>query len=254
MTSPVAQTVSGRVLATFALLLPAMLAAQAPAASGRDEVITLSPFTVTTETDSGYGATYSTGATRINLPLQNIPTTIVTLNQQFLQDTGALGTTDAVKYVSGMNANATPYAGQVTVRGFVQSDGIGFRDGIADNAVIGGSPLNDFSTIERVEVIKGPNGVLFGSQVPGGVVNSIQKAPRAKRVTTVKFTAGSYDLWRGEFDTSGAILDRDRLNYRLVMAYQEGKTPQGGPNDKFVVYPALTWQPVAGTRITAKDD
>lgn len=215
--------------------------------------ITLSAFTVSTAQDKGYGATYSTGATRINLPLQNIPTTVVTLNAEFLRDTGALSTTDAVKFVSGMNANGTPYAGQVTVRGFAQGDGAGFKDGIADNGVIGGSPLNDFATVERVEVIKGPNGVLFGSQVPGGVINSITKQPRPQRRTSLKVTGGSYGLLRGEVDTSGS-LGTAKLYYRLVIASQEGETPQGGPNDKLIVYPAVTWAPLAGTKITARVD
>lgn len=243
-------------LPLIASLTPLVLAAQSapPAPAPRpEETVTLSAFTVTSEQDKGYGATYSTGATRINLPLQNIPTTVVTLNAEFLRDTGALSTTDAVKFVSGMNANGTPYAGQVTVRGFAQGDGVGFKDGIADNGVIGGSPLNDFATVERVEVIKGPNGVLFGTQVPGGVINSINKQPRPQRRTTVKVTAGSDSLLRGELDTSGSVV-RDQLYYRLVVATQEGDTPQGGPNDKLIVYPALTWAPFAGTKLTARVD
>jgi iron complex outermembrane receptor protein len=239
-----------------AFLLSAAFAAPAtppsPAAAG-DAPLALSAFTVTSEQDKGYGATYSTGATRINLPLQNIPTTVITLNAGFLQDTGALSTTDAVKFVSGMNANGTPYAGQVTVRGFAQGDGIGFKDGIADNGIIGGSPLNDFATVERVEVIKGPNGVLFGSQVPGGAINSLQKQPRPQRRTTVKFTGGSYDLHRAEIDTSG-VLGTRQLYYRFVVAAQEGETPQGGPNDKQIISPALTWEPRPGTKITARLD
>lgn len=222
-------------------------------AGAADLPVVLSEFTVQSDKDKGYGATYSTGATRINLPLQNIPTTVVTLNAEFLKDTGALSTTDAVKFVSGMNANGTPYAGQVTVRGFAQGDGIGFKDGIADNGVIGGSPLNDFATVERVEVIKGPNGVLFGSQVPGGVINSLNKQPRPQRRTSLKVTGGSYGLIRGEVDTSGS-LGSEKLYYRLVVASQQGETPQRGPNDKLIVYPAVTWAPLAGTKITARLD
>ncbi|MBL9200576.1 MAG: TonB-dependent receptor plug domain-containing protein [Opitutaceae bacterium] len=233
--------------------LPAQTSSTNPGAAAQDDPITLGAFTVTTSQDKGYGATYSTGATRINLPLQNIPTTVVTLNAEFLKDTGALSTTDAVKFVSGMNANGTPYAGQVTVRGFAQGDGVGFKDGIPDNGIIGGSPLNDFATVERVEVIKGPNGVLFGSQVPGGVINSINKQPRPQQRTLVKATAGSFELLRGELDTSGSIV-RDQLYYRLVFATQRGETPQGGPNDKLIAYPALTWAPFAGTKITARLD
>lgn len=234
----------------FAGTLPRFVSGQT-AVSSSAEPLKLSEFTVTTDKDKGYGSTYSTGATRINTSLQNIPTTVVTLNEAFLRDVGALATTDAVKFVSGMNANGTPYAGQVTVRGFAQGDGVGFRDGIADNGVIGGSPLNDFATVERIEVIKGPNGVLFGTQVPGGVVNSINKQPRPQRRTTLGFTGGSFGLVRGDLDTSGSIDAQQRLYYRLVVATQDGATPQGGPNEKLIVNPALTWRAFARTKITA---
>lgn len=245
-----------RSVPTALLLLAAVARAQpAPAASAsaqRDDVLSLSPFSVTAQQDRGYGTANALGATRVNIPIVNVPTTIVVLNEELLRDLAATDNLDAFRYVSGANENSLIYNGQLTIRGYQQGDGISYRDGLADNISLGGGPMNDFANVERVEVIKGPNGVLYGSHAPGGVANSITKKPLFMPRHEVKFVTGSWNLYRGEIDTTGPIGKDGKLAYRLVLMKQDGEVANRGPMDKEMIAPSLTWLPGDRTRVMAQ--
>ncbi len=216
-----------------------------------DEPLVLSPFTVETKQDRGYGSANALGASRVNIPLIDTSATVVVINEEFLKDFAVIDNQDAFRYVSGMSENSLPYNGQVIVRGFQAGNGIAFRDGLPDNIEVGGGPMNDFAVIERVEVMKGPNGVLYGSHAPGGVVNQVSKKPRFTTGYGVKFTAGSWNLYRGEIDATGPLV-KEKLAYRLIVMKQEGETLNHGPQDKMLVAPSLTWRPSLGTTVSAQ--
>jgi len=238
-------------LTLLAALLPgaSLFAQSRPAAAAADEVVELSPFTVSAEQDRGYASANALGASRVNIPLIKTPATVVVLNEEFLRDLAALDNLDAFRYVSGMNENSLAYNGQVTVRGFQAGDGVAYKDGLPDNITVGGGAMNDFAIIERVEVIKGPNGVLYGSHAPGGVVNQITKKPLFNHRNEVKAIVGSWNLVRGEIDSAGPLVP-GKLAYRLVGMRQEGETYNHGPNNKLLVAPSLAWRAGERTKIT----
>lgn len=216
------------------------------------ETIQLSPFNVDAQQDRGYSSANALGATRVNIPIVNVPNTIVVLNEEFLRDMAATDNLDAFRYVSGMAENSLIYNGQVTIRGFQQGDGISYRDGLPDNISVGGGPMNDFANIQRVEVIKGPNGVLYGSHAPGGVANSITKKPLFSQQTEIKFVTGSWSLARGEIDTTGPVGNSRKLAYRLVLMHQEGETMNHGPMEKTMIAPSLTWLMGDASKLTVQ--
>lgn len=241
----------------LATLLVIFAASVAPAqtvpapAPTPEETLVLSPFTVETKQDRGYGSANALGASRVNIPLIDTPATVVVINEEFLKDFAVIDNQDAFRYVSGMSENSLPYNGQVIVRGFQAGNGIAFRDGLPDNIEVGGGPMNDFAVIERVEIMKGPNGVLYGSHAPGGVVNQVSKKPRFTAGYGVKFTAGSWNLYRGEIDATGPLV-KEKLAYRLIVMSQKGETLNHGPQDKMLIAPSLIWRPTKRTTVTAQ--
>jgi iron complex outermembrane receptor protein len=68
----------------------------------------------------------------------------------------------------------------------------------------------DFLDLERVEVLRGPQGTLYGRNAVGGALNLVSKAPTNDFETAVRATAGNLDEWRAEARASGA-LRRDRI-------------------------------------------
>src|SRR5690349_17406284 len=143
-----------------------------PEATPDDEVVTLSEFNVSAANDRGYNSANTVGATRVNVAIKNTPISVVSLNSQFLLDTNATSIEQAARYVSGVVSAGAPYSGQLTVRG-QNTPGASFRDGVAENIGSRGALFSDIALTERIEVIKGPAGTLYGTNNSGGIVKNI---------------------------------------------------------------------------------
>ena len=113
--------------------------AQTPATSSstlkpESEVVELSVFSVNADKDKGYGATNSIAGSRVNVPLREIPSYTISLNEQFLKDVGAVDMLDAINYVSGVRTAGQGQGDtQYQLRGYAQSgNGTVYRDGLPD--------------------------------------------------------------------------------------------------------------------------
>jgi outer membrane receptor protein involved in Fe transport len=196
-----------------------------PPPDSDEEPLQLSVFDVTTSRDEGYGSTYSVGGSRVNLPIQEIPSSIVSLNEQFLKDVGALEVNDAINYVSGI---ATADGAQYSLRGYAQQ-GVNYRDGLPDREIGLNTATNDAGGFQRIEVIKGPAGVLYGAHSMGGIVNRVSKVPLGTQQTNIQLglSTGWDQFVRGVVDTTGPLKDTG-ISYRLVLVDREGEKAWGG--------------------------
>lgn len=207
-----------------------------PNPGGEDEAIELSPFEVSGRADRGYGTAEAAGATRIALPVSEVPGHVATINQELIQDTGgsmhALG--EVAKYISGITYSNEIGQGSVTIRGSVSRGGSLVEDGLPGNAIAGGSAaiaLLDLNMVDRIEVIKGPNGILYGAHALGGVINRVTKKPLPVRRTSLTAWAGSYDTWGASLDATGPVGENRDLLYRVILTEQQGRGPNGEDND-----------------------
>jgi iron complex outermembrane receptor protein len=111
--------------------------------------------------------------------------------------------------LSGGSFNAT-----VFIRGIGQNDSSVFSDpGVGiylDGVYLGRSSgsILDLADIERVEVLRGPQGTLFGKNAIGGAVNVISKRPGDEFEANVSLTGGSYDRLDAIGTVSGPITDK----------------------------------------------
>src|SRR5688572_31373237 len=164
-------------IALIALVAFAPLVAQpAQRSTSSNEVVSMSPFNVSSTNDHGYGVSNTVGATRINVALKDVPQSITVINQEFLKDLGGSELMDAAKYVSGVTAAGAPNSGQMTLRGW-NTSGATYRDGLIDPIYQHGGSAIDMSSYDRVEFIKGPSGTLYGSHTTGGIINLVSKLP-----------------------------------------------------------------------------
>lgn len=207
----------------------------------------MSPFAVTSERDKGYGVTHSIGASRINLPIREVPTYTVTVNDQFLRDVAALELTEATRFVSGMETTSSGRNGQTTLRGY-EVGTANWRDGIPENLAFGGVVFTDLADTDRVEIIKGPSGVLYGSHSMGGLINRVSKLPRTVRQSMVELNVGggSEEFIRGVIDTTGPIGDRGTA-YRVIGSWRDGEFNYGGRDDRRAITGMLS-HPFGGRR------
>ena len=245
---------SSRITFCLALGSVSVLGAQgpssstAPAARNVAEVITLPEFSVA-GTDEGWVATNTLSGTRTNMNLRDLPRSMQVMTSEFLNDIGALTLTDATDFMSGVtnvgNQDQTNDANTYQVRGFRQNKPYrnGYREPFA-------GMLYDSATVDRVEVLKGPSSLLAGVNEPGGMINSISKAPRPRQEASVTLRGDSWGMRRGEVDTSIPI--NKRLATRFVWVRQAGDGWQDFAwSNRTVYYGALSFKLTESTRYNA---
>ena len=239
------------------------LAAVVPAQDegGEEDILELSPFLVSTDRDVGYLSTNSTSGTSLNVAIKDLPMAIQVINQEFITDLGASNLEESLLYTSGVftsdNQTSTSSTGVGSTRG-TQGGGSGDRsissaasgDRFANNVYIRGlatpfqnrngfrngglvvttdsaialGGLLDAANIERIEVVKGPNSLLYGVGVLTGIVNVIPERPLAEPRSEVTFRLGSDDFKRVQVDFTGPVQADwipGQLNWRVAGSFED---------------------------------
>ncbi|MBK4995581.1 TonB-dependent siderophore receptor [Pseudomonas sp. S37] len=83
-----------------------------------------------------------------------------------------------------------------------------------------GSP-QDMAVYERVEILRGANGLLHGSGNPAATVNLVRKRPQREFTASTTLSAGSWDRYRGEVDVGGPLTASGNVRGRVVAAYED---------------------------------
>ncbi len=208
-----------------------------------DEVISLSPFNVEGEHDIGYGSAYSTGGTRMNVKFTDSPIPVISVNRQLLDDISVSDAYDVLQYIAGTSKRHSPQEQNFALRGASSVSPV--LDGLAlPSGGLGQTNIQEYEFLDRVEVIKGPAGTLYGSHSVGGLVNLISKKPlgvQQTRVSATYETDGPDGLIRTTFDTTGPLGPEHKLRYRLVGVYQDGTFWNGGVRDRRGLYGIVTY-------------
>ena len=196
---------------------------------------------VTGEADEGYNPSAATTATRTDTPLRDIPQSIQVAPQQVLEDRNVRTLNQALETVSSVSAGerfaGAPIENRL-IRGFGQPQEGNFRNGLPDNDFFSLTPLE---TVERVEVLKGPSSVLFGSFSPGGIVNVITRQPLDEPYYNAQFETGNYNFYQPSLDLSGPLTDDDTLLYRFIVSYQTSDNIQDfADSNQATIAPSLT--------------
>jgi iron complex outermembrane receptor protein len=205
--------------------------AQEQASEKEIEVIT-----VTGRAAQFYFIDESTMATKTPTSYMDLPQSIQVLSSELIQDQAARQTTDLYRSISGVTQFS--YSG-ITARGFRQ-DQVRY-DGVQ------GDPYSGFSipqlfNVERVEVLKGPTGMLYGSGQPGGLLNYVSKKPKFDDATDISLFAGNDSLLGGSVDTTGAINESETLAYRFGAYRQSKDSFRNNADEKNTLLSAgLTW-------------
>ena len=184
---------------------------------------------------SGLRGDTATAATLLDAELKDIPLNIGVIPRGLIELVNARDTRRVIE----QNASV------VTRTGHVQSfQGIFIR-GFSNNGELNGrlkngvpfygvdSPIADNSALERVEVLKGAAGLLFGAASPGGVLNYVYKAPQQDSAYSIDITAAEFDRYRTDLDATGALI-ADVLSYRFTLGFERNNSWQD-----FVYYDEL---------------
>lgn len=176
------------------------------------EIFTLSPFEVSSEGDKPYLAANSLSGTRVNLPIEKIPTRISVVTEDLFRDVKEFNVDEAVKY-AGVRKRGF-FGNGFNIRGFTaftQIDGMSQQSVAAwDNSIVG-----------RIDIAKGPSGVLYGVGSPGGAVNIITKKAIPTETRFVRASLGSRGAFRYETDLGGSLDDDGKIAWRFSGALDQ---------------------------------
>jgi catecholate siderophore receptor len=155
------------------LLAAGCLLANAGLAHAQAGGTTLPTVNVTSEQDAGYVARRSTSATKTDTPLIDTPQSISVVTQEQVRDQGSQGLAEALRYVPGVGFAQGEGNRETPIFRGVSTTGDFFVDGIRDDVQY----YRDLYNIERVEVFRGPNAMIFGRGATGGLINRVTKLP-----------------------------------------------------------------------------
>ncbi|ARP88406.1 TonB-dependent siderophore receptor [Bordetella genomosp. 9] len=207
---------------------------------------------------SGYIAQDSVTATKTDAPLLETPQSVSVVTRQQMDDQGAQTVSQALRYTAGVVPEARPGRYDYpNIRGFGTPGGadanfVGLMDGLRlPRGVYYIAPSIDPYMLERVEVLRGPASVLYGSMSPGGAVNLLSKRPVFDPQYELDLQYGSFDRKQAAFDFSGPVDETKTLAYRLTGLTRDASTQVDYTKDQRTsISPSLTWQPDADTRFT----
>ncbi|HYC69542.1 TonB-dependent receptor [Brevundimonas sp.] len=156
--------------------------------------------------------------------LQDVPIVVTTLSQEILEDTGVRDIKDLQILTPGMTVTSTTTEASTTARirgvGTVgDNPGLESSVGVVIDGVYrsrNGVGFGDLGELQRIEVLKGPQGTLFGKNTSAGVINIITEAPSFTPGFNAELTVGNY----GQMGASGSVTGpiSDTLAFRLYAA------------------------------------
>ncbi len=181
----------------------------------------------------------NTIATKLPLPLQQTPASVGVVARPLFIEQGSVVLGDALRNVSGLNVETqNGVADYFLVRGF---------DSVANGLVLtDGAPEPEISfyqlyNIERVEVLKGPGGFLYGANPIAGTINMVRKQPASGRSVDVGLSGGSYGTFGGTLDWNAG--GEGPFAFRLNGLWQESDGYRDDkPSEVKGVNPAFSWR------------
>lgn len=231
-------------------LLPTMSMSVHAASELDNKTLELTPVLVQAKKASdtkpiqGYQATRSTTATRTDTELVNVPQAVTVITRDLINDQSMQSIADAVRYVPGVQAaQGEGNRDQLVLRGNNTTSDL-FVDGLRDDI----QTYRDLYNTDRIEVLKGPNGMIFGRGGAGGVVNRVSKKAGWDPVQDVSMTYGSFDQMRLSADYGQGI--NDTLAFRLNTVFEEANAYRDGVDLKrYGITPTFTLRPDDNTQM-----
>ena len=205
--------------------------------------------------DQGIVAKRSLSGSKTDTSIRETPQAISVVTREQMDLQGANTVAEALRYTPGILPDPNGYDIRydwLYIRGF-NTYGTMWLDGL----ILPGDP-NNYATpsinafaLERIDVIKGPASVLYGSTVPGGLVNQVMKRPQETAQNEVGVQTSSHGGVQGTLDMTGPLTQDGDWLYRVVaLGKNMGSQVDREREKQLMLAPSLTWAPSDQTSLT----
>jgi iron complex outermembrane receptor protein len=156
-------------------------------------------------------------ARRVEETVQEVPIPVSVVSGNLIADAGAFNVNRLKEMIPTVQFYSTnPRNSSVNVRGLgapfgLTNDGIEPGVGLYIDGVFYSRPAAatmDFLDVERVEVLRGPQGTLFGKNTTAGAINVTTKKPTFSRETDVEVNYGNFGFVQGKASVSGPLTEK----------------------------------------------
>lgn len=164
----------------------------------------------------------SKGATGLPMEIKETPQTIGTITEEDIKNFALTGSNEALALATGINVEQyETNRASFNVRGFeiqvTQIDGLSLVNSYA--TVVG---REDTALFEKIELIRGANGLLTGVGNSSGTINYIRKRPKNEDGGELSFSAGSFNFKRAVVDYNKVLTQDGSWAGRVVVAHENG--------------------------------
>lgn len=200
-------------------------------------------------------------ASRRDENIQDVPTAVTAFGEDKLRDTQIASLEDLTAITPNIQISKTLTNANISIRGIGNGNLLlaGGEPGVAvhRNGVYQGQPgmaLSTFLDVQRVEVLRGPQGTLFGRNATGGAINIIPNGPTEYMSYGFDIAAGfdptmarSSAFVSGPLNASAEVLGRLSIQQNYNEGFTENKSPAGPSRldgrDDYSARGQLEWRP-----------
>ena len=170
----------------------------------------------------GYLTERSRTATKTDTPLLDVPQAVSVVTRDLIRDQSMQSLGDVARYVPGAGmAQGEGNRDTIILRGNSSTSDF-FLDGVRDDVEY----FRDLYNVDRVEVLKGPNAMIFGRGGAGGVVNRVSRQANWEAVREMSLQGGSWDNRRATFDIGDGL--SENVAARLTGMYEDSESYRDG--------------------------
>lgn len=180
---------------------------------------------LTTEGSGSYTAKATTASTGLALSLKETPQLVSVITRQQMEDQNLTQLTDVVMQAAGLTLSSGGNIGS-------DNSPIYARGQTVDSYLLDGVKLlstysyifqsQDTALFDRIEVVRGANGLMTGAGSASASINMVRKKPLQNAKSSISASAGSWDTYRTDIDVSSPLNASGSIRGRAVLAYQNG--------------------------------
>ncbi|MBA3835216.1 MAG: TonB-dependent siderophore receptor, partial [Sphingomonas sp.] len=177
-------------------------------------------------------------------PIQDVPQAVSVISQQQIEDQAMRSIADVLRYVPGaLPAQGEGHRDQIILRGN-NSTADFFVDGLRDDVQY----YRGLYNVERVEILKGPNAMIFGRGGGGGIINRVIKRSSLSEMREVAISADSYGGYRLTADLDQPLASGAGL--RINGMYEKGESFRRHVDlERYGINPTVGFLVGGGTRV-----
>lgn len=179
----------------------------------------------TTENTGSYTTSATGASTKLPLSLRHTPQSVSVITRQRMDDQNLTQLQEVLEQTVGITVTQSGYVG-------ANWNGYQSRGFYIDNYLVDGLPqrngfeqmTSDMAFYDRVEILRGANGIVNGVGSPGGSVNFIRKKPTKEFQASITGQVGSWDNYRGMLDISTPLNADGSVRTRVVSVKQDSRS------------------------------